>query len=339
MANLKVRNSYPAIKNALNYFYYLKGTESDLDNLFKVLNGSGFKNFLQNFFTKSADCISSMRAYPMYKPSSLYFTSSEKPIILGNKEWEDCKAFTVTSQSAKVVGSYDFSDGESFIDYEPFTSIQLYLPYIEVIDLPVNEIRGGKLELKYALDFATGMVTVVVEITKNNNTYQIATKTAKIGIDIAWGTTNVTENIKSVLSTVASTAISVVALSITGGASGAGDAVKIASKVGVATSLAKGTLSVSNSLQIRYNRGGSASISSGLIMPSHPYLIIKKPKLVPVNESDYARTYGKPLYESRVLAQLSGYTVVDEIHLTGLPDAYDAEINEIENLLKQGVHL
>ena len=45
-------------------------------------------------------------------------------------------------------------------------------------------------------------------------------------------------------------------------------------------------------------------------------------------------------YQSNITSQLSscrGYTEVEYVHLTGISGATDTELNEIENLLKEGV--
>ena len=48
---------------------------------------------------------------------------------------------------------------------------------------------------------------------------------------------------------------------------------------------------------------------------------------------------GRPLYRYVPLRTLSGFTQVDSVHVEGLPSATEAEVSEIESLLKSGVIL
>ena len=45
---------------------------------------------------------------------------------------------------------------ESFLDYDPFTQVQIYLPFIGTFDLPVSEVMGGTINLEYYQDNLNG---------------------------------------------------------------------------------------------------------------------------------------------------------------------------------------
>lgn len=198
----------------------------------------------------------------------------------------------------------------------------------------INEIRGKTIEVLYTIDFTTGVATAYVQTSLGYRTL-IAVKSGKIGIDVPWGVNNNLENTKNVINTAISTAIQLTAISATGGTS---EVALMAKGVSKGVALSKSALSIANSLQLRYERGGTAGSLSNIVMPNHPYLLLKTQNMVDVNDEEYAHTYGKPLYKERVLSTLKGYTVVDEIHLEQLPNATQSEIDEIESLLKRGVH-
>lgn len=307
---------------------------SELKQLYKMITGGDFIQWFANLFSEPKSAISSLRGYPI-KPEILSYNDSyQKSIHIAGADRTLKNKPCLNMVYNREIVNYDIPDATSFIDYEPYTQMQLYLPFMDFIDLPVNEVRGKKLRVLYAIDLSTGNCTATIEV--NNNV--IAIKNAKIGVDIAWGSNNNMENTRNIINTALSTAISLttIGLAPANPTTFAGDTIK---GIAIGSSASKGALSVMNSFTTKFERGGSAGCISSMLLPNKPYLIIKKPKLVPVDETDYAHTYGKPLYESRVLAQVSGYTVIDEIHLTGLPDALDDEVNEIERLLKEGVHL
>lgn len=332
------------IRNDMNIFYALKDFQ-ELGKFYNVISGDGFINLVKNLFTKSADAVSSLRAYPVKKNKLGFGSTLNTRTFMVGDTWDFQSYDFEATTDAILIGQYSFSNPSSFIDLAPYTSIQLYLPYMDFIDLPVNEILGKTLEIYYAFDLSSGTATAYIVTYKVNQQgvkveeHVIAIKTGKIAVDVAWGKDNSIENTKNIINTAFSTAISVTALAVTGGGSTAGEIAKTTAKIGIGTALSKGVLSVMNSLQIQYTRGGTSGSFGSMYAPTSPYLIIKKPKLVPINEGLYAHTYGLPLYESRTLSTLSGFTIVDQIHLEGFTTALDEEVNEIERLLKTGVHL
>ena len=329
------------IRNDMNIFYALKDFQ-ELGKFYKVISGDGFINLVKNLFTKSADAVSSLRAYPVKKNKLGFGTTLNTRTFMVGDTWDFQSYDFEATTNAILIGQYSFSNPSSFIDLAPYTSVQLYLPYMDFIDLPVNEILGKYLYVYYGFDLSSGTATAYITTQTTgsgiDDRHVIAIKTGKIAVDVAWGKDNSIENTKNIINTAFSTAISITALAVTGGASGASEIAKTTAKIGIGTALSKGA-SVMNSLQIQYTRGGTSGSFGSMYAPTSPYLIIRKPKLVPINEGLYAHTYGLPLYESRWLYQLTGFTIVDQIHLEGFNTALDEEVNEIERLLKTGVHL
>ena len=72
-------------------------------------------------------------------------------------------------------------------------------------------------------------------------------------------------------------------------------------------------------------------------LPQNPYLIITRPVVnQPLN---YNKLYGRPLYETRTLSDLTGFTVVDSVHLENIAGATAIELKTIEAALNGGVIL
>ena len=67
-----------------------------------------------------------------------------------------------------------------------------------------------------------------------------------------------------------------------------------------------------------------------------PYLIITRPNpAIPENVANYT---GYPSLITEILGNLTGFTIVRNVHLTGIP-ATEPELQEIEEMLHKGVEL
>ena len=66
-----------------------------------------------------------------------------------------------------------------------------------------------------------------------------------------------------------------------------------------------------------------------------PMFRIRRPRVDKPEE--YARFVGNMCNKTLALSKLTGFTVIDKIHLEGFSTALDSELEEIEDLLKTGV--
>ena len=111
-----------------------------------------------------------------------------------------------------------------------------------------------------------------------------------------------------------------------GGVTAAG-AAGMAMNVGTGvTSLAKPSVS----------RSGTVSGTTSLFSVRKPYLIIERPNVIDV--SDLNKLRGYPCAKTYKLGDITGYTEIERVHLNNII-ATAEELNEIEALLKSGVHL
>jgi hypothetical protein len=89
-----------------------------------------------------------------------------------------------------------------------------------------------------------------------------------------------------------------------------------------------------NQMKPDVEKSGSMSGTGGMLGVQTPYLILTRPRqCLPAEQNTYM---GYPSFISSSMGELSGYTEIENVHLDGI-DATDAEITEIENLLKSGV--
>ena len=201
----------------------------------------------------------------------------------------------------------------SALDYSPYTKLQIFLPFIGIRDLDVDECMGKTLHVKYNYDILTGNLTAQIKVGASvlykfpGNVKQDVPVTSQVNTAM--------EVFAHGLSNMAGAAIM--------GSGGALAAATISTAVNVA--LAK----------TKINRSGDLNGSTGLLDDFNCYLIIQRP--IQSLANNFKGFKGYPSNMSRVLNTLTGYTEVEYIHLTGISGATDTELDEIEALLKKGV--
>ena len=81
-----------------------------------------------------------------------------------------------------------------------------------------------------------------------------------------------------------------------------------------------------------------ASGNSGLHAPNDVHIRITYPEVLS-DMNEYSQLYGRPLNEYHKLKELTGFTIVENVHVEDIPTATSTEIDSIESLLKSGIIL
>lgn len=224
-------------------------------------------------------------------------------------------------------------NANSFMDYEPYTKYELYLPYASWITLSADDILNNRIIVYYVVDYASGTSSVnVYDITNSKILY---TGSCQLGVKL--GLTTSTQ--KEVNDTRASNNIGLgvglltSVMSIVGGVASMNPLLIGGGAIAMGSQVAH-YVQNENTNYVRAN-GQISSGLTGLYLPQD--VKIRKTKLKPKNyNNEWAHLYGKPLNEYIKLSQLKGYTRVGEIHLENI-NATKEEIQNIETLLKNGV--
>ena len=203
----------------------------------------------------------------------------------------------------------------AYLDYEPYTKAEIYLPYIGTHQIAVDDIMGKAVHIKYHIDILSG--ACAAEIKCGGSVLYTFIGSVAVSIPVTgndW--TNVINGVLSIAGAVGS-------LVATGGAAAPAAAGEIAS-------------AAVNSLKPNIEKSGSVSGGGGLMAGKVPILILTRPRqALPASQNSFT---GYPAFITRSLGAVSGYTEVHKIRLGGI-SATDAELDEIENLLKGGVIL
>lgn len=222
---------------------------------------------------------------------------------------------TATSQYVEVdCGTINVNEyWGAYLDYDPFTKAEIYLPYVGIHPLSVDDIMGKPVHVVYHVDILSGACCAYVKC-GNSVLYsfigQCASSIPVTGND--W--TNVINGVLNIAGSVGS-------MVATGGST---------------APMAIGTIASTavNSLKQSVEKSGSMGGTGGMLGVQTPYIILTRPRqAVPSGQNAFM---GYPSFITTKLADLSGYTEVDKVHLENI-DATDGELNEIETLLKNGV--
>ena len=209
----------------------------------------------------------------------------------------------------------------AYLDYSPYTKIQLYLPYCGTHSLDIDDIMGRSINVTYHIDILSGSCVAFVKSSGKGLNSVLYEFSGNVSTQIPVTGENFSRLIQTAISSVASLGSTVA----TGGLS----APMAISTIG---SLAN---NVANS-KPEIERSGSMSGSTGLMGIQKPYLILTRPKqCIPKNVQKFK---GFPSMKFQKLSDVKGFTIISEILLKNIT-ASDEEIAEIKNLLKEGVIL
>lgn len=200
-------------------------------------------------------------------------------------------------------------------DYEPFTRIQLFLPFIGVVPLSVADVMRSTIRVKYTVDVLTGACLAEVIVTRDNSggsLYQYGGNCA-ISLPVSSG------SYMGIVSSLVSVAGGVAATVASGGAA----APTLLGSVG---SLANAHTTVQHS--------GGFSGNTGVMGNKKPYLIISKPQTALAG--NYESYEGIPANSTVTIGNCSGFVRMKEVHIEGV-SATRQEIDEINTLCKTGI--
>ena len=222
----------------------------------------------------------------------------------------------------------------SFLDFEPYTTRELYIPYCGWFKLPFEACRGDVISVYYSIDQIMGSATAYVyDLTKHR---MLWSSPCQLGTKITLGTTNALENKK----TEDSNLLNLIMSSIGAGASfgiGAvsGNPVAMVGGVLSQTNAIAGFIDKSNHI-IDRAQATAASATTGLSSYQRCRLRVTKVDSVASGYGEsFAHQLGKPLRRVYGIGAMSGFTMVSSVHLE-IPGAYPSEVNEVESILKEG---
>lgn len=248
----------------------------------------------------------------------------------------------------------------NYLDYSPYSQAYIYLPFIGIMAVDVDDIVGHAVNVLYHVDSYTGSCIAQITCARtgySNTLYQFsgdcsveipmaggsqaAIKAAMIGANAYQNAANISAGM-SLLGGIGSGILSGI-----GGALGGNPASGIAHGIGQAIGGITSAISqraygeaqhtaamVSQKSTVQHS--GSFGASHGAMGIKKPYIFIRRPIQKVVN--NYNRLYGYPAHKMVVIGDCTGYLRCREANVQSSL-ATEEEKTLIEQLLKSGVYV
>lgn len=302
--------------NGFNRVWAMNQTQ--LHDLNTYLWDTSFIDDIKKFFNEPAESIVSCMLYP-FDLSAQGVIGNVQSIKIGNiTTTVNGRLIPSNYNSILDMGSFQITEYfGSALDYNPYTKISIYLPYLGFKDLNVNDVMGRTINVKYALDILSGCFVALIWA-DNQLMYSYS---GKMGVEIPISSSNWTQ----------------VSAGLTMGLVSSASTLGMGIATGNPIVAGAGLLSMAKSVtgsQIHIDKGSVATAQSGLYAPQYCYLIITRP--VQSKPADFEQVAGYPSNITRPLSQIQGYTEISDILIEDMT-ATDTEKEEIKTLLEQGV--
>lgn len=305
-----------------------KCDSTDLRDFGEYLWGNSFFNEISKIFNDPMEAFVSLNLFPVTPTIG----DAKTPIKIGNVFASKSAsvfvtAYPLTSQYLEFdCGTVNINEFfGSALDYNPYTQVQIYLPFIGFQNLSADDIMDGTITLKYHIDMLTGTCTALIKCVKSNK-YNLASVlysfAGSMNMSVPISASNYGQAMGTLINGITGIGI--------GAAMGGAPAMLGVSATGSAMNIMNTKATVQRSGGIVMNAGALGNLT--------PYIIITRP--VQHKPEDYQKFKG---WENNITYTLSalqgkGYTEIMYTHIEGLT-ATDEEKAEIEALLKDGVIL
>ena len=317
-------NTLPDIRTK-NFIKIYTPTDTELYNLSSYLWGNTFDiSQLKKLFANPFDTIISLSLLPVTIP-----TSGNTTVKIGNIDSGISVAIAGQQYIDVDCGYVDIAEfWGAYLDYAPYTKIDLFLPFIGYKTLNTDEIMRGKLYIKYRVDILTGACVAFLY----NDIAVLYQYVGNCSLQIPITAADYTQTIQSLLS-LANTGINVLSGGVVAGVRG-GVLNGVVQTVGNLANQSGAILSDIANTKPTIERSGGLTTFAGVLGLQKPYLTITRPKAtIPDNQN---RLMGYPSQTYVNFSQLTGFTMIENCNFKG-GVCTDSEKQEILNLLYQGV--
>lgn len=265
----------------------------------------------KKIFADPMDAILGLTIVPVDVPAA-----GQRAVTVGNISTGISMTAAATQYVAVDCGTLTVEEyWGAYLDYDPFTKAEIYLPYIGTHAIAVDDIMGKDVHVKYHIDILSGACAAFIKCGESvlyTFVGQCASSIPITGSDMT-----------NVINGIITAAASIGSMVATGGAS-APVAVPALASTAV------------NDMKPTVEKSGGMAGTGGMLGIQTPYLILSRPnQCIPARQNEFM---GYPSFITSKLGSLSGYTEVETVHLSGL-SCTDEELSEAESLLKSGVIL
>lgn len=302
----------------LGYYKIFNPTSAQLTSAFDILWVSSIGEWwevLSKIFYKPEQYIVSLMMFPFAPTTSgsaeikfgMYPTGVSAATVASQWATVDCGSLTVPMKYGSV------------LDYSPYEQTQIFLPFIGVRSINVDQISGGTIAIKYNVDLLTGSAVCFVKVSNTGCSNSVLyTYDCNMAMQVPITSQDYSQLFSSFMN---------MGKALTHGS--------IPGAIGSGMDTAMNAASMA-CLSGRVEQSGQLSSNNGMLSGFKPYLILEHP--VQSLPSGYSTYNGLPSNITSTLSGLSGFTKIESIHLQ-IPGATEEELRDIETYLHNGVVL
>lgn len=303
----------PPIGSASALWKIYNPSQGQLDTFGAWLWSSNFVDQLLKLFNDPMQAIIGLHKVFCNPP-----ISGSGPIKVGYLV-SDASANYVSNQYTEIdCGDVDLKEkfGNVF-DYDGFTRISVFLPFIGFRDLDTKDVMRGKMNIKYGIDVLTGACLAKIKITRDLNSPILYTFEGNCAVQYP-------------VSSGSYIGIVTGALGIAGSIAGT-----IATGGAMTPALLRAGAAIPN-MHANIQHSGNISSNVGALGPKKPYIVIQRPQTQMPQSGILIE--GEGHNESVMLGSLSGFVRVKKGDYNGIPGTSN-ELNEIRELLENGIYM
>lgn len=238
----------------------------------------------------------------------------------------------------------------NFLDYAPYTRIQIFLPFAGTFELNPTIVMGRVISLWLSVDVSDG--SAVWEVYNETDNQPVLIKQCRMGAEIPLSGLDASQMASNVINASLQTAQHTLSAAKT----------DLSSRVGVAGQALSGNMegalsgavgSVFNGPQAvltglgdaynlaqaskeipQYTGGSSGAAACG--MNHTPYIVYRRPLCT--NPSNFAHAVGYLSNKTAAISSLSGFTTCRNVDISGISQATDKEKAQIKQILESGFY-
>lgn len=310
-------------------FYALTGAQ--VGQLADFIFSETFLNNVARLWTEPGDYIIDLSYYPTdLIATGLTWGSSATKVTVGNVESNITAPELLGGKPYLYMGEYTIGRYyNSYLDFAPYTRLEIYLPYIGLRPLDINQVMGHTIKVGYYLDYVSQKCLALIGLdgVGDDLGQPIAQYTGDVAVHVPLSGQSAQQlligSVKQATGLIGSVG-GIVGSAMTGNVGGI-----IGSAAGVANSLVPE--------QVSRREYGSMTAVTGIYSPQEVFLVIDRPiSAEPANfkaKLGYAASYGANVSE------FSGYLQVTQCDLQPTGTMSKDECNEIIQLLQGGIYI
>lgn len=328
--NISDTVEYPDVTYIPNSYTKYWITPDELVKLKEFLFKKTFLDNVSRLWENPAEYIVDLTYYPL-RPDTLNMTGAQEQIIVGNINSEVTGLiFPDSGNRFHYMGAYHVEPYyNSYLDYEPYTSISIYLPYIGVRSLDSSRITGHTINVGYTFDFNTRQVTAHLGLDGEgfgDLGNALDSFTGSFGVAFPLSGSQANQVALNVLQS--TTQLISSAGAIAGGVATGNVAAVYGGAVNAGSTLLGGQA-------IRPESLGTLTPTAGLYAPQIPYLIINRP--ITALPSSWATDMGYSAGYSGKVSSFTGYLEALHVELNRAANMTEQEAQEIITALQGGI--